>query len=121
MEIGDLFGVRFDIFQRKVTLDGRLDIAQPNQPNPSRGKRRGKGTTTGRGKGNDRGQMPNGRGNVGNGTTEMPNKPSSSQPLFYTGATSSSSQPPNIADIKRFKYLAKRFKSSAKKLRPWMF
>ncbi|CAL8151192.1 unnamed protein product [Prunus armeniaca] len=59
--------------------------------------------------------------NVGNGTTEMPNKPSSSQPLFYTGATSSSSQPPNIADIKRFKYLAKRFKSSAKKLRPWMF
>ncbi|KAH0986691.1 hypothetical protein GBA52_013868 [Prunus armeniaca] len=29
--------------------------------------------------------------------------------------------PPNIADIKRFKYLAKSFKSSAKKLRPWMF
>ncbi|KAI5333257.1 hypothetical protein L3X38_023387 [Prunus dulcis] len=65
-----------------------------------------------------------GAAQVGNGTTKMPNKPSSSpplpsssQPLFYTGATSSSSsssQPPNIADIKRFK-------SPAKKLRPWMF
>ncbi|CAL2230712.1 unnamed protein product [Prunus armeniaca] len=71
-----------------------------------------KGTTTGIGKGNGRGEMPMGKGNVGNETTEIPNNFSSSQPLSssshpisYTGATSSSSQPP---------------KSLAKKLKPWM-
>ncbi|CAL8151536.1 unnamed protein product [Prunus armeniaca] len=81
---------------------------------------RGRGTTIGRGKGNGRGEMPTGRGNVGNGTTEMPNNfsssqplPSASQPVSYTRAISSSSQPP--------KSLAKRFKSPAKKLKPWMF
>ncbi|CAL9009484.1 unnamed protein product [Prunus brigantina] len=47
--------------------------AHPNQPNPTRGRGRGRGTTTGRGRGNGRGEMPTGRGNVGNGTTEMPN------------------------------------------------
>ncbi|CAB4307940.1 unnamed protein product [Prunus armeniaca] len=105
---------------------GQLKYLSYNLSQPSRGKRRGRGITTGRGKGNKRGQMPNGRGNVGNGTTEMSNKPSSSQPLpsssssqplFYTGATSSSSQPPNIADIKRFKSSAKRFKSPAKRFK----
>ncbi|CAB4284142.1 unnamed protein product [Prunus armeniaca] len=95
-------------------------LAQPNQPNPTRGIWRGRGITTGIGRGNGRGQMPNGKGNVGNWITEMPNKPSSSQPLpsslqplSYTGATSSSSQPP--------KSPTKRFKSPANKLRPWMF
>ncbi|CAL9001486.1 unnamed protein product [Prunus brigantina] len=55
-----------------------------------------RGTTTGRGRRNGRGEMPTGRGNVGNGTIEMPNNfsssqplPSSSQPISYTGATSS--------------------------------
>ncbi|CAL2276488.1 unnamed protein product [Prunus armeniaca] len=95
-------------------------LAHPNQPNPTRGR----GTTTGRGKGNRRGEMPTGRGNVGNGTTEMPNNfsssqplpsssqplPSSSHPLFYIGATSSSSQPP--------KSPAKIFKSPTKSVRP---
>ncbi|CAL9029708.1 unnamed protein product [Prunus brigantina] len=91
--------------------------AHPNQPNPTRGRGRGRGTTTGRGRGNGREEMPTGRGN---GTTEMPNNVSdnspldmSSQPLSYTGATSSSSQPP--------KSPAKRFKSPAKRLKPWMF
>ncbi|KAL6289845.1 hypothetical protein ACE6H2_007355 [Prunus campanulata] len=86
--------------------------AQPNQPNPTigRGRGRGRGTTTGM---------------------------ASSQPFSYTGATSSSSQPPNIVEVasqpskspaKRFKAPAnrvkspaKRFKSPAKKLRPWMW
>ncbi|BFG29590.1 hypothetical protein CerSpe_158640 [Prunus speciosa] len=118
--------------------------AQPNQPNPTigrgRGRGRGRGTTTGRGRGNGRGQMPigtgNGGGNVGNGATSSQPLPSS-QPFSYTGATSSSSQPPNIVEVasqpskspaKRFKAPAnrvkspaKRFKSPAKKLRPWMW
>ncbi|CAB4308143.1 unnamed protein product [Prunus armeniaca] len=58
-----------------------------------RGRGRGRGTTIGRGRGNGRGEMPTGRGNVINGTTEMPNNfsssqplPSASQPVSYTGA-----------------------------------
>ncbi|PQQ17719.1 hypothetical protein Pyn_37314 [Prunus yedoensis var. nudiflora] len=78
----------------------------------------------------------NGGRNVGNGATSSQPLPSS-QPLSYTGATSSSSQPPNIVEVdsqpskslaKRFKSPAnrvkspaKRFKSPAKKLRPWMW
>ncbi|XP_008222234.1 PREDICTED: uncharacterized protein LOC103322130 [Prunus mume] len=76
------------------TVEGATQ-AHPNQPNPTRGRGRGRGTTTRRG----RGEMPTGRGNVGNRTTEMPNNfssssqplSSSSQPVFYTGAISSSS------------------------------
>ncbi|PQQ03983.1 hypothetical protein Pyn_19348 [Prunus yedoensis var. nudiflora] len=42
---------------------------------------------------------------------------------LFTGATSSSSQPPNIAEVasQPSKSPAKRFKSPAKKLRPWMW
>ncbi|KAL6289343.1 hypothetical protein ACE6H2_006853 [Prunus campanulata] len=135
-------------FADKIRKNPEWDVgafqskAQPNQPNPTigRGRGRGRGTTTGKGRGNGRGQMPigtgNGGGNVGNGATSSQPLPSS-QPLSYIGATSSSSQPPNIVEVasqpskspaKRFKAPAnrvkspaKRFKSPAKKLRPWMW